>query len=258
MAAMLVWAATGGAGVQASGRGRGERERERERVELGGPRRRISHRQATDFVDGARVAEGELQSAFLHGALNGTNRAVPGVRRWRSMTTRFPEGVRRGARLASRACACARPSPFAQVWPAEETDALSGPLALMSVRDLLPSMPPALFWPELRRWVGRDWRGAVPPAAGAVWATECPGERPLGGQSDLDRLIFLINHGAQQVRRGARAPVAASSVRERRRALSAAERYLPLPPELRVLGGGAGDASLARAPRRLCLCRAGA
>lgn len=63
IAASLIWAATGGAGVP-----------------------------ATAFLDIRPIASGELQNAWLHWSTNGTNRAVPGAR-WLSFSRLFIEGL---------------------------------------------------------------------------------------------------------------------------------------------------------------------
>lgn len=124
-------------------------------------------------------------------------------------------------------------------WPAEWTALTLGPAAVMHQKDLLPTLPAAMFWPEILRWTGHrpapasqaaprplappfsgpppspsSSSAAVPKAKGSgagaasgggssplgyieLYDTECPGAR-TPRQSDLDRIIHLINHGAAQ------------------------------------------------------------
>jgi len=46
----------------------------------------------------------------------------------------------------------------------------------MGARDLIPTLPPSIFWPEIRRWVGRGWRGRAGggQAGGAVRPDAAP------------------------------------------------------------------------------------
>ena len=167
-ATMLMWATTGVAGVT-----------------------------ATAFLDKTGIDEGSLQSAFLHGALNGTTRAEPGVRRWSAHTTRFIEGS----------------------WEATSEEALFEPGAV-SVRihneDSLPYLAPDVFWPEVLRWSSQSVCGSgctsfhIPhslPCRRAyvqdvlrVWPGECPVTRK-DNQTELNLIGENINFGAEHTER---------------------------------------------------------
>lgn len=88
---------------------------------------------ATAFLDAAGIAEGGIQSAFLHGAVNGTTRPVPGARRWRALSTRFVESAWNDAAEA------------ALLEPAAAT-------AMLHNEEGIPTLPSDVFWAEVLRW----------------------------------------------------------------------------------------------------------
>lgn len=166
MAALLVWARTGGAGAPAS----------------------------VAFVDAAAVEDGVVQCAYLHGALNRTAHVPPGRggERWESHKRRFMEAL---------ALDGADPAPHLRHSAA--VFGVGGPFRLSAG---LPAMPPAVLDNEVRRWLGRPvgevprvpWTGECPlpwPGADAGGSSGAP----PADAAPADLLSFaveLTNHGA--------------------------------------------------------------
>ena len=186
VAAMLMWAATGGAGVP-----------------------------ATTFLDAEAVASGELQSAWLHWSNVGTNRSAPGLR-WAAFTRLVAEGLwpeeQWEAASASEGASGGTAASTAVILGPEGAEAAVGgrweaPLPpLVSMRSYLPHTPPALLWPEVLRGLGAGeeqhdrvrGKGAE-RAAFRVWPGECPLREAGGAASQAQAVIAQINGGVRHM-----------------------------------------------------------
>lgn len=156
LAAMLIWARTGG---------------------VAAPSR-------CTYLDEGLIAEGIVQTSYLHGSLNGTAHIAPGRghERWASHSRRFFEGLTVPERSQSTDGALRASSTFS----------IDGPEMRLALVDGLPLFPGDTFYREARRWLGgHEGEGREAP----IWAGECPLQR-LPRQRAHDYIIELINHGA--------------------------------------------------------------
>jgi len=140
IAAMLVWARTGGAAVSS----------------------------ATAFLDADAIESGELQNAWLHWSSNGTNRSAPGAR-WRAFSRMLPEGVwPEAAWEGVGGMSAATVAVDAVGEYSLQVLAIQPPL--VSLRTFLPLPPPLVFWAEALRGLGSADEGRPR----RFWPGECP------------------------------------------------------------------------------------
>ena len=172
IAAMLVWARTGGAAVSS----------------------------ATTFLDGDAIASGELQNAWLHWSSNGTNRSAPGAR-WRAFSRMLPEGVwPEDAWEGAGGEAASATIVDVGADGGHSIQSLAAQPPLVSLRSFLPVPPPLVFWVEALRGLG----GAAEGRPRRFWPGECPvmqapASKGAAATTQALAVVTQINGGVQHL-----------------------------------------------------------